>query len=197
MKKVKKRGSGFDFKKTFFDAVNHVKDSKKYIYFVVLVFLVFTLVGYFVSLPEDLTNQILKYFEGLIRMTENFSSSEMVWFLFQNNVSASFFGLFLGVLFGVFSLFNAVLNGFVLGFASKISVTENGIFSLWRLLPHGIFELPALFISLGLGVRLGMFMFKGEDSLRTLLKKSIKSFLFVVIPLLILAAVIEGLLITL
>ena len=36
---------------------------------------------------------------------------------------------------------------------------------LFRLLPHGIFELPAIFISLGLGLRFGMFIFQKEKEI--------------------------------
>jgi len=59
--------------------------------------------------------------------------------------------------------------------------------------------LPALFISLGLGLRIGTFIFE-KDKIKTLkiyLIKSIKVFFFVIIPLLVIAAVIEGSLISL
>jgi len=39
-------------------------------------------------------------------------------------------------------------------------VQTDGFLSLWRLLPHGIFELPAVFISLGMGLKIGMFIFQ-------------------------------------
>jgi len=64
--------------------------------------------------------------------------------------------------------------------------------------PHGVFELPAVFISLGLGVRFGTFMFS-KNALSELKHRfigSIKVFFFVIMPLLVLAAIIEGVLIT-
>lgn len=178
---------------------DYIKESKNYIYGIIVIFLLFALLGFVVPLPEEIKVALIEYFKELVKETEGFNSREMIFFLFQNNVSASFFGLLLGVFMGIFPIFNSILNGFVLGFASKLSVVENGVFSLWRLFPHGIFELPALFISLGLGLKLGTFIFEKEKgkSFRIFFEKSIKTFIFVIVPLLILAAIIEGILIVL
>jgi uncharacterized membrane protein SpoIIM required for sporulation len=54
--------------------------------------------------------------------------------------------------------------------------------------------LPAIFISLGLGLKTGMFIFQ-KDKIKILKKylyNSIKVFLLIVIPLLIIAGFIEG-----
>jgi len=68
---------------------------------------------------------------------------------------------------------------------------------LWRILPHGIFELPAVFIALGMGLKFGGFIFQKEKikSLREYFWNSLRVFLFVVLPLLIIAGIIEGTLI--
>ena len=88
----------------------------------------------------------------------------------------------------------------MLGFVAKKTVAFEGFSILFRLIPHGIFEIPALIISLALGLKLGMFLFiykeknKGKEFL-TWLKSSIKVFIFVIIPLLVIAGIIEGILI--
>jgi len=66
--------------------------------------------------------------------------------------------------------------------------------TLWKLFPHGIFELPAVFISLALGMKLGTFIFqkKKMNSFKDYLWNSFRIFIFVVIPLLVIAAFIEG-----
>ena len=86
------------------------------------------------------------------------------------------------------------MNGFILGFVSKLSVAEIGLFSLWKLLPHGIFELPAIFISFASGVKLGSFIFhkKKIEALENFLKNTLRIFILVVVPLLFLAALIES-----
>jgi stage II sporulation protein M len=106
-------------------------------------------------------------------------------------------GLFLGIFFGIFPFFSSIANGFMLGFAGNMSVAKEGIFSLWRIFPHGIFELPAIFISFGLGLKLPTFIFykKKWETFKKFLENSFTTYLFVVIPLLIVAAIIEGTLI--
>jgi len=154
-------------------------------------------VGFFVPLPAEISKELLDYFRKIIEETKGFGLFDLIIFLFRNNSFSGFMGLFFGVVLGIFPVINAIINGLVLGFVSNLSVTESGAFSLWRLLPHGIFELPAIFISLGLGVKLSTFIFKKDklDSLRDFLEKSFWSFLLIVIPLLVLAAIIEGTLI--
>lgn len=249
-KSLKKSQNKNSFFLGFDEVKNYLKESRRYVYVIIGLFLLFTLVGFFVPLPQEIKNQLIQYFDALVNRTKGFGPLEMILYLFQNNVFASFLGLLGGVLFGVFPFINGIMNGFVLGFAANLSVINNGVFSLWRLFPHGIFELPALFISLGLGVRLGgkflekyfevkgevmqsliilvitlplillvgvvysfslnsvnlaffvlivllSFYFLRDEGLRKELKFSLNVFLYVVIPLLAIAAIIEGLFITL
>jgi len=106
-----------------------------------------------------------------------------------------FLGMFLGIAPVLFSLF----NGYLLGFVALMAVNEQGFLSLWRIFPHGIFELPAVFISLGLGMKLGSFIFQRNkaESFKDFLWNSLRVFLLIVLPLLIIAAIIEGTLIAL
>lgn len=199
VKKKDVKNYGFKFSLNFIarryrESFDFLKSSKKYIYFVIGVFLVFSFVGFFVPMPGDISDRIINFFRSLILETEGFGFFEMLFYLLENNLYASFFGMALGILLGVVPMINAVVNGFVLGFASKISVAEAGIFSLLRILPHGIFELPALFISLGVGVRMGSILFSKDDFRKTFIN-SMKTFVLVVIPLLVVAAIIESALI--
>lgn len=147
------------FKEKYFlsykQIINYLKDSKKYVYFSILIFFIFVLIGFFLKLPGEITSQLLQYFNDLILKTKGYSFFDMCIFLFQNNLFASFFGMIGGILFGIFPLLNSMVNGVVLGFVANLSVNEAGILSLFRIIPHGIFELPALFICLGLGLKLG------------------------------------------
>jgi len=180
-------------------SLNYIVESKNFIYSIIGIFILFALIGFFIPLPQNLTDEILKYFRELIIQTQGFGTFEMILFLFNNNSVSGFMGLFFGFFFGIFPVLNAILNGFVLGFAANYSVTENGFLSLWRLFPHGIFELPAIFISLGLGVKFSTFIFKKKkwDSFREYFEKSFWSYVLVVLPLLVIAAIIEGILISL
>lgn len=103
-------------------------------------------------------------------------------------------GIILGGLFGVLPVLFSLYNGYILGFVGKLSVSAEGASSLLWLLPHGIFELPAVFISLGLGLKLGTFIFHKNKAeiFKEYIIKSLKVFILIVIPLLIIAGIIEG-----
>jgi len=176
---------------------NYIKESGNFVYSVIGVFFAFALIGFFVPASENLTKIILEFIEKLLEQTKDMSAGELTRFIFLNNLQASFFGLIFGVVLGIFPVLAAVANGYILGFVGAMSVEAEGIFVLWRIFPHGIFELPAIFISLGLGFKLGSFIFRKEKGkfFRRCFWNSLRVFLFVVMPLLIIAAIIEGCLI--
>ena len=188
----------FNLKKEYKDSWNYIKESRNFIYSIIVVFFVFALVGFFAPASEDITKIILEFIEKLLEQTKDMSQGELIGFIFVNNLQSSFFGLLFGTILGIFPVFAAIINGYVLGFVGAMSVDAEGIFILGRLLPHGIFELPAIFISLGLGLKLGSFIFQKEkrNSFKKYFWNSLRVFLFVVLPLLIMAAIIEGVLIS-
>lgn len=94
-----------------------------------------------------------------------------------------------GILLGILPFLALVVNGYVLGFVANQAIAIDGIFVLWRLLPHGIFEIPAILISTALGIRLGTDL----KNIKKNFISSIRIFLLIVIPLLVIAGLIEGL----
>lgn len=175
----------------------YLKDSKKFIYFAIGIFSFFAVVGFLVPLPPDVSKQIIDYFKKIVEETKGFGLVDLIAFLFSNNSASGFMALFFGFFFGIFPFFNAVVNGMILGVVANMSVSENGVFSLWKLFPHGIFELPAIFISLGLGLKFSTFILKKNklETFKEFLEKSFWSYFLIAIPLLIVAAIIEGTLI--
>src|SRR3989338_1945840 len=174
---------------------SYLKESLNYIYLVVFLFIAFTLSGLFFSENLRFLDNILIQ---LITKTQGLNAFELIDFIFFNNLEVAFFGLFLGVFLVIFPFVNAVANGIVLGYVFSKLAEVSRLGDFWRILPHGIFELPAIFISLALGIKLGMFIF-AERKLFELgrhLRESIIVFTFYVTPLLIIAAVIEGILIS-
>ncbi len=189
-RKLKKRTLG----NNYLDSWNYLKESKKFIFLIFLIFLLFILIGLFIPAPESISQEIFKYIQELIEKTEGMGFFELFWFIFFNNLEVSFIGMLSGVIFGILPLLIGISNGYLLGFVSYLVVKEQSFFSLWRIFPHGIFELPAIFISLGLGLKLGMFIFqkKKVKYLKQNLSKSLQTFFLIVVPLLILAAIIES-----
>ena len=187
----------FNLRNEYKTSWRYILESKKFIYAIIFIFFFFTLIGFLFPAPSFLSNYILDYLKNLLEQTNGFNQIHWIGFIFFNNLQSSFFGMIFGIIFGVLPFVEALVNGYLLGFVSSISVKEQGFFVLWKILPHGVFELPAIFISLGLGLRLGTFIFqeKKKKHFKELLFNSFRVFFYIVIPLLFIAAIIEGTLI--
>lgn len=194
MRKTRKKNRSSEIVRFFKEAVDYLKSSLNYIYLAIGLFLAAALVTFvfpskFVFLDE-LLREIAQKVSGL-------NLYELIVYIFQNNFSAALFSVLLGVLLGVFPIMNSISNGAILGYVFARVFQSEGLFALWRILPHGIFELPAIFISFGLGIKLGFFVFAKDNKNELLyrLDRSLKVLVFVVLPLLIIAAIVEGILI--
>lgn len=178
-------------------AFKFLKDIKWFVVFSFGLFMFLFIFGF--AYPYFFSDEILKYLKEVISSTEGMSTAQLVIFIFLNNLKASFFAFALGITFAVMPLALIVVNGYVLGFVSRLVASQEGITILWRLLPHGIFELPAIIFSVGIGTKIGFDLLNLKKGVRkTLLNnyaEGLRFFVLVVIPFLIIAAIIEGILI--
>jgi stage II sporulation protein M len=180
--------------KKFRESWNYLKENRSYVYAVILLFAAGIVIG---AAFSDKFTFIDDFLKGIAEKTAGMSTPRLILFIFQNNLQSAFAGLFFGIVLGIFSIFDCILNGVVLGYVMKRVWMNSGFWDFWRILPHGIFELPAIFISLALGLKLGMFIF-AKAKIKELKKRLLNSaiiFVVIVIPLLVAAAIIEGLLI--
>lgn len=199
MKKIKKRAEkkiNF-FKETYRDIWNYLKELKIFILIITLLFFIFVLIGFATPAPEVFQKMILEYINKILEQTQGLSFFELVTFIFLNNTKSAFLGMIFGIFFGIFPVIVTLVNGYFLGYVSYLSVKSSGLISLISLLPHGVFELPAIFISLGMGLKLGGVAFKKNPGkfFRLFFINSVKVFVFLIIPLLIIAAIVETFLI--
>ncbi len=178
------------------ESFSYIAESRNYIYIMIGFFVLSTIAGFYFVGRLGFLDAVLK---ELLDKTEGLNGINLILFIFTNNISVAFGSIFLGVILGVFPLINSISNGVVLGYVLARVFAVSGFSEFWRILPHGVFELPAIFISLGLGLRLGMSVFSKSivKDFRHNFAGSVKVFFFVVMPLLVLAAIIEGLLIIL
>ncbi len=190
MKKIKR----FNLKEEYIKSLNYIKDIKTFIFIVTSVFFLFVFIGYFIPAPEYLETEILRFIQELLEKIEGMSHTQLIRFIFFNNLTSSFLAMILGFFLGIFPLISSISNGYILGFISSLSVQNEGLSVLYRLLPHGIFELPAIFISLAMGLKIGTFIFRKNRKipLKEYFLNSLRTFILIVIPLLIIAAIIEG-----
>ncbi|TET26444.1 MAG: stage II sporulation protein M [Dehalococcoidia bacterium] len=117
--------------------------------------------------------------------------------IFLKNVSVLLFGFILSPLLCLVPILSLTVNGWLLGFVSVIVAEEKSVaFVLAGILPHGIFEIPALILgqaaALGFGAAVILALFKEERRKQILptLKQNLK-YLLIAVILLLPAAIIE------
>ncbi|MEM4271636.1 MAG: stage II sporulation protein M [Candidatus Pacearchaeota archaeon] len=194
MKKEKKQNIWREIKQNFWKSVLYLKESRNYVYAVALIFLAGGILGFIFFENFSFIDAFL---EEIIKKTEGMGAFELIAFIFQNNLWSAFISLIAGLVFGIFPVLNSIFNGIIIGYVMRRVAIANGILEFWRILPHGVFELPAVFISFALGLKLGMFLFS-KNRIRTLRERALYSimiFLGIILPLLLVAAIIEGVLI--
>jgi len=191
-KKIKKEGF---FEKNCKQVWEFLKESKNYIWIAVSLFVISAVIGYL--FPVFFEQDIIPFIKKLSYKTANMGVYELIVYIFLNNLRASFVSIIFGIGAGIFPVITAVSNGYLVGFVSKYVIAERGALVLWRLLPHGIFELPAVMISIGLGIKLGIVtvLKHNFEYIKKELKEDLRVFVFVVFPLLVIAGIIEGVLI--
>jgi len=196
IKKVKKKRENF-FRENYSKSWGYIKESRNFIWSIVALFFISVIVG-FLYQPQIVIDAILSYIKDILAKTEGMSSLRMIGFIFINNIQSGFFGIVLGILLGLFPVLATFANGYIVGYVSSSAISSSGAISLLSLIPHGIFELPAIFISFGMGLKFGTFIFY-KDKIKHFNKffiNSLRVFVFVVLPFLIIAAIIEGCLIS-
>jgi uncharacterized membrane protein SpoIIM required for sporulation len=118
-------------------------------------------------------------------------------FIMTNNMTVSFMTFAGGITAGLWTLFQLFFNGMMLGVIGVACRMNDMSVKLWSFVaPHGVLELPAIFIAGGAGLRLAQaLMFPGtlsrRDSLAVGGNEAVR-LLVGVIPILIIAGTIEG-----
>lgn len=162
-------------------------------------FIFSTFMGY--SMGEDIPASV---FEGILSNipdpTES-TSLEMFTAILSNNVLASFLFLASGIVVGIPPLMFIIVNGFFVGWVSYSVASELGLgFVVSSLLPHGIIEIPAITLCAAMGVGLGYQLInklRRIGGLQRYVQDSLSLFVKRIVPLLIVAAIIETALIAL
>ena len=114
-----------------------------------------------------------------------------------NNIQVSFLAFALGITLGIGTIYILIVNGFNLGALAGLVVHYKNSTYFWALiLPHGVSELFAIFVSGGAGLIIGYSLINPEkisrkDSLIVKGKDSLK-LIIGCIPILIVSAIIEA-----
>ncbi len=117
--------------------------------------------------------------------------------IMTNNIAVAFAMFAWGITAGALTVFSLVYNGILIGVIGVACWLNDMSLSLWSFVaPHGVLELPAIFIAGGSGLRLAQgLLFPGllsrQDSLAKAGGEAVR-LLVGVIPILIVAGLIEG-----
>ena len=185
-------------------------DNRGFFLAACLIFVGGGLIGYFQapaveSMVSNLMEQLKEVAE---RIKENGGGVfATFWTILSNNVLSALMMMALGLFFAFFPIIGMMANGVLLGFIiskySTVGISPWLIFSA-GILPHGIFELPAVLFAAGIGIRLGALSFRSVgvlfqphklDRLKNDWYDTLKQFpvaVLVVIVLLVIAAIVES-----
>ncbi len=135
-----------------------------------------------------------KFFSGF-EFLKGYRSEVLVLIIFLNNAIKSLVFMLAGFFFGIAPILFIATNGFLLGIVLAVKEVDFGFFRVLSfVVPHGIFEIPAVILASAQGVLLGYrfyeSLFKGKEFKRHV-KDSVVFYLKYVIPILLIAAFME------
>ena len=182
------------------EAKAYLTPLRPYLLVIITLFLLATAAGYVSAyFNPDIIDELMGQFEETYGWIAEESPIMIMLFIFANNTINSFIAMLLGTFFGIWPVIFILVNGYFIGVVVFSSVQEYGILVvLFALLPHGIIELPMIFISASIGLRLGVLAFQKifkikekEIRFKYELFSAIRFFVTVIVPLLFIAAIIE------
>jgi len=168
---------------------------KPYILILTLIFAVSFLAG--TLAPSSIRQQMTEVFQAVVGNYQGLAGGMLFFNILVQNVMATIFVLISGVFGGVIPVFAIGSNGFGLGVlyhqAAEVAGTSKAAL---KVLPYGVFEIPALLIAASYGLWLGVTVLRkmrGKEStlLRVNIEHAFRRYFAVVFPLLIVAATIE------
>ncbi|MEK6880347.1 MAG: stage II sporulation protein M, partial [Nanoarchaeota archaeon] len=121
------------FTRNLLTALRFIKESRYYIYFSVVIFVFFAIFGALFPIPGFVEQELLKIIQELIKKTEGMDFFQITWYIFWNNTKVSLFAILSGIFLGFIPAIGAMFNGYLIGFISSKSASQEGIFILWRL----------------------------------------------------------------
>jgi stage II sporulation protein M len=135
---------------------------------------------------------------GFVKNFRGLSKLELAAAIFLNNTLKTVLAIFLGSLFGIIPAVFLLGNGIALGVIFSLSAQTRGLWlSLLSIVPHGLLELPAVFLGTSIGLMVGSRVMKQffrppETTIGSELVQGLRFFITVILPLLFIAALVEA-----
>jgi len=151
--------------------------------------------------PPSVRQQVTDALQVVGEQYRDLAGGTLFFYILLHNVMASLLLLASGLLYGIVPVLAVGSNGFVLGVLYHQEAAAVGYSkAAMKVVPHGIFEIPALLITASYGLWLGIFAIRrirGKEGapLRGPVNHAFERYFAVVFPLLVMAAAIETFLI--
>ena len=168
---------------------------RPYILVLTLIFAASFLAG--TMAPSAITRQMTEVFQAVVGNYRGLAGGMLFFNILVQNVMATIFVILSGAIVGIIPTFAVSSNGFGLGVLYRQAFEASGYSkAVLKLLPYGVFEIPALLIAASYGLWLGVTVvrrMRGRESapLRPRIEHAFRRYFAVVFPLLIVAAAIE------
>lgn len=149
------------------------------------------------SVPVPFGRRMSEVFQEIVGGYQGLAGGALYFNILVTNVMATIFVLVSGVIGGIVPVFAVGSNGFGLGVLFRQAAEAAGYSgAALKVLPYGVFEIPALLVAASYGVWLGgiaMRKWRGKEDtlLRFPLEHAFRRYFAVVFPLLVLGGAVE------
>ena len=151
-----------------------------------------------VTYHTGMAHRLEQSLKGFVEIFRSLSTVQLAGTIFLNNTVKSAAAILLGVFLGVLPVIFLLINGAALGAVVYLSIGTRGVWqSTMTILPHGILELPAVLCATSIGLMLGSYAIKrltgkAHGTLSGEITQAVKFFCAVIVPLLLVAALVEA-----
>jgi stage II sporulation protein M len=170
------------------------KFLRPYIYIVCSLFLSSMFIGYLTPYhyQQEIAKRLLTYFSPLQSSTQ----FQVFIRIFLNNYISTLLTLLLGLFFGIGPVLFLIINGYTLGNLIAFASSKVGFYKIGlAIVPHGIFEVPAVLLAASYGLWWGVKNYRKiryKDNFRDDFPLPMKRYVNIVIPLLLIGAFVEA-----
>lgn len=173
------------------DLYADIRKKKYFLFLTSSIFLLAAALSIITPAPE-LRNMLSELIDALRSMSLDYHSrtlSYIIAHIFFHNAVALFAAMLSGAIFVIIPAFFVFANGYVAG-----ALVIPNLSMIGMLIPHGIFELTASFLAVSYGIWLGLWPFHRNrvEDIKLRLKQCAAVYFYIVVPLLLIAAIIEG-----
>lgn len=174
--------------------------KKIYPYFILFAILFFSsgASGYFYAQSHpDLASESFSMLSQQFEVITELHPAMIFLFIFFNNFIKALIATATGFFFGLIPIFFITFNGYIIGLVVYVGGANIGMYQIMmRLIPHGIFEVPAILLACSYGLWAGKQFYrrtfrKEEISIKSVIIQASYKCLRVVFPILLVAAVVE------